>query len=74
MDDNSAPNVYLSGGSPTAIAEEARLRYIPDLDVPTVKVLCGNRYEHFEASSKTTRIDDRELRVFLWIRRTYVAE
>jgi hypothetical protein len=74
MDDDGAPNVFLSGGSRTAIADGERLRYLPDLNVTKVKVLCGNRYEHFEASTDTTLIDDRELRVFVWTRCTYVAE
>ncbi|GAA5079967.1 hypothetical protein HNP84_007242 [Thermocatellispora tengchongensis] len=74
MDDNGAPNVFLSGGPGTALADEERLRYLPDLNVTTVKVLCGNRYEHFEASTDTTLVGDRELRVFVWARRTYVAE
>ncbi len=74
MDVNGAPNVFLSGGSRTAIADEERLRYLPDLSVTKVKVLCGNRYEHFEASTDTTLVDDRELRVFVWTRCTYVAE
>lgn len=50
------------------------MRYLPDLTVDAVKVLCGNRYEHFEANTETTVIDDRELRVFEWTRCTYVAE
>ncbi|MEU9268784.1 DUF5988 family protein [Streptomyces sp. NPDC048251] len=74
MDDNGAPNVFLRGGIRTAIADEERLRFLPDLDVDKVKVLCGNRYEHFEASSETTVVDDRELRVFVWTSCTYVAE
>nr|WP_063818082.1 DUF5988 family protein [Herbidospora sakaeratensis] len=71
-DDN--PNVFLRGGSTSAIAEVQRLRHVPDLTVSTVKILVGNRYEHFEASSDTTLVDDRELRVFEWSRCTYVAE
>ena len=75
MDDTGAPNVFLSGGgSRTALADEERLRYLPDPDVTKVKILCGNRYEHFEASTDTTLVDERELRVFVWTRRTYVAE
>ncbi|WP_234320397.1 DUF5988 family protein [Streptomyces sp. SBT349] len=74
MDDNGAPNVFLSGGSRAAIADEERLCYLPDLDVAKVSVLRGNCYEHFEASSETTLVDGRELRVFVWTRRTYVAE
>ncbi|MGK5638816.1 DUF5988 family protein [Streptomyces sp. URMC 126] len=74
MDDNGAPNVFLSGGSRLAIADEERLRYVSDPGVTTVKVLSGNRYQHFEASPETTLVDDRELRVFVWTRCTYVAE
>jgi hypothetical protein len=74
MDDNRAPNVYLSGGSAKAIADEDRLRYLPDLDVPKVRVLCGNRYEHFEASSETALVNGREVKVFVWTLRTYMAE
>lgn len=74
MNDNGAPNVFLSGGSRSAIADEERLRYLPDLNVTKVKILCGNRYEHFEASADTKLVGDRELRVFVWTRRTYVAE
>ncbi|MFD7425799.1 DUF5988 family protein [Streptomyces sp. NPDC059818] len=74
MDQNGAPNVFLSGGSRFAIPDEERLRYIADLSVGKVKVLNGNRYEHFEASSETALVDDRELRVYVWTQCTYVAE
>ncbi|MGW2212700.1 DUF5988 family protein [Streptomyces sp. NPDC001781] len=74
MDDKSAPNVFLRGGSGTFLSDEERLRYVPDLDVEKVKVLCGNRYEHFEASSETTLIGDRALKVFEWAHCTFVAE
>ncbi|ONI87966.1 hypothetical protein ALI144C_08390 [Actinosynnema sp. ALI-1.44] len=74
MDDKLAPNVFLSGGSAQTIADADRLRYVPDLDVPKVSLLFGNRYEHFEASSETTLVDGREVKVFVWSLRTYVAE
>lgn len=74
MDDKGAPNVFLRGGSGMRLADEERLRYLPNLDVDKVKVLCGNCYEHFEASSETTLIDGRELKTFVWARRTFVAE
>lgn len=74
MDANGAPNVFLSGGSSPFIGDEDRLRYLPDPTVNAVKVLSGNRYEHFEDKAETTVIDDRELRVFVWTRCTYVAE
>ncbi|MCP9955775.1 DUF5988 family protein [Actinomadura madurae] len=74
MKQNGAPNIFLSGGPPSRITGERQLHYIADLDVPKVKIPFGNRYEHFEASSETMRIDDRELRVFVWTHSTYVAE
>ncbi|GAB1818678.1 DUF5988 family protein [Herbidospora sp. RD11066] len=74
MAGNDIPNVFLRGGSTSVLAEDDRLRYLPDLTVTTLKILCGNRYEHFEASADTTLVDDRELRVFEWARHTYVAE
>ncbi|MBP2055463.1 hypothetical protein J2Z21_008477 [Streptomyces griseochromogenes] len=74
MDDNGAPNVFLTGAPAAAVAGEERLHYLPDLDVSKVKIPRGNRYEHFEASSEITRVDDRELRVFVWTHSTYVAE
>ncbi|MFF4364448.1 DUF5988 family protein [Streptomyces sp. NPDC001604] len=74
MDEKSAPNAFLRGGSRTLLPDEERLHYLPNLEVDRVKVLCGNCYEHFEASSETTLIDDRELKVFVWARRTFLAE
>lgn len=74
MDDNGAPNVFLTGAPAAVIAAEDRLRYVADLDATKVKIPRGNRYEHFEASSETTRVDDHELRVFVWTHSTYVAE
>ncbi|RSN53255.1 DUF5988 family protein [Actinomadura sp. WAC 06369] len=68
------PNVYLRGGSPPEIADEERLRFVSDINVPNVKILCGNRYEHFEASPEVAQVDGIELRIFVWSRRTYVAE
>lgn len=74
MDANGGPNAFLSGGSSPFIGDQDRLRFLPDLSVDAVKVLFGNRYEHFEAKDETTFVDDRELRVFVWTRCTYVAE
>lgn len=74
MERNSTPNVFLTGGPPSVITEERQLHYIENLNVPKVKLPFGNRYEHFEASSETTYVDDRELRVFVWTHSTYVAE
>ncbi|MER6400552.1 MULTISPECIES: DUF5988 family protein [unclassified Kitasatospora] len=72
MNDNGAPNVFLTGAPVLTGAE--RLRHVADTGATKVKVPLGNRYEHFEASSETTLVDDRELRVFVWTHSTYVAE
>ncbi|MCC9312007.1 DUF5988 family protein [Kitasatospora sp. RB6PN24] len=72
MNDNRAPNVFLTGAPALTGAE--RLRHVADVDAAKVKVPLGNRYEHFEASARTTVVDDRELRVFVWTHSTYVAE
>ncbi|MBV6701495.1 DUF5988 family protein [Kitasatospora aureofaciens] len=72
MNDNGGPNVFLAGAPALTGAEQ--LRYVADLDAAKVKVPLGNRYEHFEASTETTLVDDRELRVFVWTHSTYVAE
>ncbi|MFC8723060.1 DUF5988 family protein [Kitasatospora sp. NPDC057198] len=72
MNNTGAPNVLLTGAP--ALTGAARLRHVADVDVPKVKVPLGNRYEHFEASSETTLVDDRELRVFIWTHSTFVAE
>lgn len=74
MAEEHTPNVYLRGGSPPGIADEERLHFVSDIDVPNVKILCGNRYEHFEASPEIAQVNGIEVRVFLWSRRTYVAE
>ncbi|MEU9988288.1 DUF5988 family protein [Streptomyces sp. NPDC007971] len=74
MDNNGAPNVFLTGAPVTAVAAEERLHHLADLGASKVKIPRGNRYEHFEASSETTLVDDRELRVFVWTHSTYVAE
>ncbi|MDO0930222.1 DUF5988 family protein [Streptomyces sp. DG2A-72] len=44
-----------------------------DLHQP-VKILCGNRYEHFHPTADTMRHPLGLLHVFAWARTTYVAE
>jgi len=74
MNEHRVPNAFLSGGPARTLAEEQRLCHLPDLEVPKVRIQCGNRYEHFEASPETAVIDGREVRVFVWSLRTYLAE
>jgi len=74
MDIHGTPNVYLSGGQSPYIDEDDRLRHVPDPYQGVLKVLCGNRYEHFKSDAETTVVDDRELHVFSWTHSTYLAE
>ena len=46
------PNVILTGGPTFLIHEEDRVRYIANTN-SKVKVLSGNRYEHFEPTDET---------------------
>jgi hypothetical protein len=68
----SAPNVLLRGGPPSLSADDRR-RLVPDLG-SLLKLLWGNRYEHFSPTSETVSDDGRTLRVFQWITCTYIAE
>jgi hypothetical protein len=66
------PNALLRGGPPHH-GGAARTRHVADQGA-VLKVLSGNRYDHFEPTSETALHDGRELRVFTWVRSTYVAE
>jgi hypothetical protein len=68
----SAPNVLLRGGPPSLSADERR-RLVSDLG-SLLKLLRGNRYEHFSPTSETVSDGGRTLRVFQWITCTYIAE
>ncbi|MEU9794696.1 DUF5988 family protein [Streptomyces sparsogenes] len=66
-----APNVVLLGG-PMPLADQCT-RYVDDTE-STLKLLVGNAYEHFQPTGEFTEHQGQHLRVFQWIRRTYVAE
>lgn len=68
----SAPNVILRGG-PMQPTDESCTRYVDDIE-STLKLLVGNAYEHFQPTGQVVEHQGRSLRVFEWIRRTYVAE
>ncbi|MCX4638578.1 DUF5988 family protein [Streptomyces platensis] len=72
MTNTDKPNAILKGG-PSHFPEHLRIRHLTD---PTekVKVLFGNRYEHFEATSETTNQPVDGLQVFVWVDHTYIAE
>jgi len=66
------PNVVLRGG-PERFAHPSDTRYVDDLG-STLKLFVGNAYEHFAPTEEFMEREGRNLRVFEWIRRTYVAE
>ncbi|WP_405775336.1 DUF5988 family protein [Streptomyces sp. NBC_01538] len=66
-------NVILSGGSGETVPDTERIQFVADLE-SKLKVFMGNRYEHFMPTSRFVRHEGRELRVFDWAGRTYVAE
>jgi Family of unknown function (DUF5988) len=66
------PNVILRGG-PIPVADPASMRYVDDTD-STLKLPIGNAYEHFRPTGESLEHEGRNLRIFEWIRRTYVAE
>ncbi|MFD7559529.1 MULTISPECIES: DUF5988 family protein [unclassified Streptomyces] len=69
-----SPNVVLSGGPATLeLKPEERVRYVEDTN-SKVKLLVGNRYEHFEPTDGTITEEELELLVFAWSGYTYVAE
>jgi hypothetical protein len=67
------PNIVLIGGSAMPLDSNERVRFTHRLDA-TIKLLLGNRYEHFEPTERSTVIDGRELLVFEWKTFTKVAE
>jgi hypothetical protein len=73
MDDELIPNAILLGGPPAGPGPAELLHRTPDPD-RVIKLLCGNRYEHFAPSAETEVRDGRPLRVFVWTHCTYVAE
>ncbi|HEX6526490.1 MAG TPA: DUF5988 family protein [Streptosporangiaceae bacterium] len=63
-------NVVLRGGPPSLHGCE---RYVANTD-DKLKLLQGNCYEHFAPTTGIERRSGRDLRVFVWMARTYVAE
>ena len=64
------PTVLLIGPGPATEAVSW-----PDSDsCHTIKIARGNCYDHFDVTSEHADQDGRQLRVFRWTDRTYVAE
>lgn len=70
---SNEPNILLVGGPELPSDTHQRVRFTVHPDAP-VKLLAGNRYEHFEPTSRRQLVDGRELVVFEWSRYTKVAE
>ena len=69
----TTPNAVLAGGPAHSLPEAERLRHITSSE-SKLKLLRGNRYEHFQRTAETILHELGELRVFAWIGSTYVAE
>ncbi|MGP3969017.1 DUF5988 family protein [Streptomyces sp. 6N223] len=67
-----APNAILRGG-PIEVPDQTSMRYVDDIE-SILKLPIGNAYEHFRPTGEVLEHEGRNLRVFEWIRRTYVAE
>ncbi|MEU9291538.1 DUF5988 family protein [Streptomyces sp. NPDC048275] len=69
---NATLNAVLLG-SPYRPDEYEIVTHVADLN-DTFKLKVENRYDHFMPTDEVVRRDDRELRVFRYIRHTYIAE
>ncbi len=65
------PNVFLDGGP--EIPAQDRIHYAEDTEAKIVMPR-GHCYDHFVPTVRTTVQAGRELTVFSWSGRTYVAE
>lgn len=68
------PNAILHGGPAEHMPHHERIRTVGDPTQTKIKVLVGNRYEHFVADGVAGTHEDGDLRVFRWAGTTYVAE
>lgn len=69
----TVPNAILAGGPAENLPDTERVRHIT-VSESKLKLLRGNRYEHFQRTAETILHDLGELCVFAWIGSTYVAE
>ncbi|GAA1387727.1 hypothetical protein GCM10009639_13130 [Kitasatospora putterlickiae] len=68
---NPKANILLEGGA--AGSDFARVREVLAGE-SVVKVLAGNRYEHFRRTGRTTLHEGVPLEIFEWSGNTFVAE
>ncbi|OLZ59174.1 hypothetical protein AV521_45985 [Streptomyces sp. IMTB 2501] len=67
------PNVILQGGTSPYLPDDQRVLYVQHPDTK-LKILRGNRHEHFEPTSETVLHQGVALQVFVWSGSTKVAE
>ncbi|MEJ3750557.1 DUF5988 family protein [Actinomycetes bacterium KLBMP 9797] len=67
------PNAVLRGGPMPQLDDGQRLCCVDATDT-VLKLPRGGYYDHFRVTPERVRHDGRELRVFEWSHRTYVAE
>lgn len=72
MDSSPEANVVLRGG-PSSLAPCERVRHASNT-TDKLKLLRGNHYDHFEPTAEIERRSGHELRVYVWMGCTYVAE
>jgi hypothetical protein len=73
IDSLEEPNVILTGGPSSFFGNERRFWNTARLDTD-VKLLNGNRYEHFSPTPETVFVAGRKLQIFVWSGFTKVAE
>lgn len=67
----NTPNVILLGGPD--IPDTDRVRYLENT-AERFKLFRGNRYEHFDPTTRYSLHRGSEVQVFTWVRSTFVAE
>jgi len=70
---SNEPNAILRG-APSGQLIEAQTLCVVSENATELKIDLGNCYDHFVATSERAMSGGRELKVFTWIARTYVAE
>ncbi len=65
--------VLLCGGPAERLPDDERVRNVSDPET-VLKLPRGTHYDHYAPTSERIRRGGRELRVFAWSHRTFVAE
>lgn len=73
VDTREEPNAILTGG-PAGFASGTGRMWFAERPDRVVKLLNGNRYEHFAPTPETVLVEGRPLQVFRWAGFTKVAE